>query len=471
MATTDYVPDGGIGASSININPVVVPGTIRATYSVVPGGDGVSAATLIASCEDPRTGSASSLDRVFVDDDGVMYALTSGASFSDVKTPASGSGYSMSITDMASFDSAVFTTKTTNIVKGTVSGATWTLDETWWTGTEGQAALQGNGTRHPELVFENFLWFADGEKLHNVDEAGTSAADVLVLGVNERINALGIDPGSGLMMLGVTTILDSSNNFSSQNYIMLYDGYSPKVRRKIPVVGTVTSFTNVGGSVYVGIDNTIGLWNGSGVTFMRRLLANGTSDGDISYKMRVTAFQNTLVVVDGQQLLAYGDIANGKRVWYPLYKNQVNSANIDFVAFSATVESTSPSGNKPILLVNFSTTLVYLVSPLDAANVAAGTYYSTFYNFERPIFIRRMRVFTTGITTTSGIGSIGIVNETGTTVAPSVSTFVVAAASSPQRVFDFTFGSQKFLTAQVKAVLGTQAFGIVRIILYYDVAE
>lgn len=472
MATTDYAPDGGIGTSSYNLNPVAVPGTIRATAISTPTGDGATTALILSSCEDPRTGAASGLDRVFVDDDGKLYALTSGAAFNDVATPSSSSGYSDTITDTASFDSAVFITKTTNIVKATVSGASWTLDETWWTGTAGQASLSGTGTRHPLLVYENFLWIADGNKLHNVNEAGTVSADALVLGVNERINALGIDPGSGLMMLGVTTILDSSNAFSSANYIMLFDGYSAYVRRKIPVGGVVTSFTNVGGQVFVGMDNTVNYWNGAGVTFLRRMGADGTGDADMLFKSKVTAFQNTLCVVDGQHILAYGDIMNGQKVWYPLYKNQVDSANLGFIAFSGNVEgSASPSLTSPLILVNFNTTVVRLVSPLNTSTAGTGIFYSPYINFERPVFVRRVRIFTTGITTTAGLGSIGLIDETGTTRTPTVSTFVVTAGQSPRRVFDFDYAGLKVHTAQLKVGIDTQAYGFIRAVIYYDVAE
>lgn len=102
--------------------------------------------------------------------------------------------------------------------------------------------------------------------------------------------------------------------------------------------------------------------------------------------------------------------------------------------------------------------------------VGSGIYYSPFINMERPINVRRVRVFTTGITTTAGIGGVGLIDELGVTTTPAVSTFVVAASQSPKRVFDFDFNKQ-LQALQLKLTLATQAFAITRVVIYYDVIE
>lgn len=463
MASSDYMPDGGIGTSSYNLNPVRTPGVLCATHFDTADGDGVSTDDLIASCEDPREGNSSELDRVFVDTDGCIYGLSSGDEFDKMKTPSSTTGYTRNITDMISFDGDVYITKTTDVVKASVSGSTWTLDEDWWTDAEGNAALVP-AFKHPMIVFEGFLWIADGKSLHNVDESGVSNEDVLEIGSNERIESLGIDPGSGLMMIGVTTILDSGNDLSSANYVMLYDGYSAYVRRKIPIQGKPTSFINVGGQVFVTYDNLVGIWNGSGITFLRRLQTEAESSTTITYRQKVTAIGNLYVVVEDNKLLAYGDISPGKKVWFPIYKNlESSAAEIELATFCGNEDG----GN---LLVNFADTQIRLVKLFDPSS-GAGKFYSPFYNFERPIFVRKVRIFTDGINTTSGIGSMGIIDELGVTRTPTVSTFVVSAAQSPKRVFDFDYGGLKLQTAQLVVGLDTQAYDFIRAIIYYDVAE
>lgn len=471
LATTDYMPDGGIGTSSYNLNPIGQPGVMRATGSAASGGDTLSG-PILASCEDPRSGTSTTSQRIVLDDSGKLYGL--GESILALRaTLASSSGLSDSTTDMVAFQGDLYITKTTNIIKVTIPSTftnAWTLDETWWTVTKGKGALTGLNTVHPMLVYENLLWIADSESLHNVTTGGTATEDVLSLNTNDRITALGIDPGTGLMLIGIATYSNNDANTSARFFIALYDGFSSKVRRRIPVDGLVTAFRSVGGTVFVGMANTIGVWNGSGVTFLRRLPQVGISSTSLPYKSRLSHFQNTLLVADGTDVLAYGDIANGKKAWYPFYRNQVNSNFVRSIVPTTITTTTGNSGSplSHIIAVGDTSTSLRMLEPMDTSVVATGIFYTPKINFERPVNIRRVRVFTTGITTTAGIGGVGIVDEDNQTTTPTVSTFVVASGTKYR--FDFDFNKQ-LQELQLKLTLGTQAFGIIRIVVYYDVVE
>lgn len=464
------MPDGGIGPSSYNINPVGQPGVLRAMGSAASVGDTLSG-NILASCEDPRASTTSSTSKFVVDSTGKLYTLDNDT-LTLRATPASSSGYSDATTDMVVFQGNIYITKTTDIVKVTVPssiGSAWTLDESWWDTTLAQSPLTALNTVHPMLVFENQLWIGDSEKLQTVT-TGAVASTALTLNTNDRITALGIDPGSGLMLIGIATYAGNNASTPARFFVALYDGYSAKVRRRIPVDGLITSFRSVGGTVYVGVGNTVGVWNGSGVTFLRRLSQAGINSSTLPYKSRLSYFQNTLLVADGTDVLAYGDIANGKKVWYPFYRNQVNSNFIGAIVTTTTTTTSGSSGspNSPVIAINDTGTSIRMVEPMDTSLIATGLYYTPKINFERPVNIRRIRLFTTGITTTAGIGGIGIIDEDTNTTTPAVSTFVVASGTRYR--FDFDFNKQ-LQELQLKLTLGTQAFGIIRAVIYYDVVE
>lgn len=98
-------------------------------------------------------------------------------------------------------------------------------------------------------------------------------------------------------------------------------------------------------------------------------------------------------------------------------------------------------------------------------------YFNNTY-FPRPVYIRRIRIITTGITTTSGVGGCTIFDEKGNQYNTQVVTFKVPTGlPSPQYVFDFDYTSAKLQGVQPRINFDTQAYGIVRVYVYYDVSE
>lgn len=471
LSTSAFVADGGIGTDSYNLNLLGQAGVLRASGPTTPSGDALGN-QIIASAEDPRSSTTTTDSKFLIDDDGKLYTL-SASTLNLRHTPSSSSGFTDGVTDAVSFQGALYVTKTSDIMRITVTSLTsYTVDESWWVTTKSQSSLTASNTAHPMLVFEGLLWIGDSEKLHSVDTSGTVSPSKLTLNTNDRITALGIDPGTGRMLIGISTNTSRDASATARFFVALYDGFSSKVVRRVPVDGLVSSFVSVGGITYVGMDNSVGYWNGSGVTFMRRLKNAGVNDSRLPYKSRMTKLQNTLLVVDGRDVLAFGDIANGKKVWYPIYRNQVNSNTIGFVVNvnNTTTDGTSATPLSPVIAVNeLNSTNIRLFEPFDTANAGTAAYYSGKIYFERPVFIRRMRVFTTGITTTAGIGGIALIDETATSRTPTVSSFVVA--SGTQYVFDFDFSALKLQEMEAVLTIATQAFGIKRAIIYYDVAE
>lgn len=459
LATSDFLGDGGIGMLSQNINPLVNPGSLYATGLVSKSGVTNS---LVATSEDYEN--QSQTNRWLIDSNaGTPYYVDSSNTIHTTSTGGTGT-YTLGISDAIPFkynpDGAMglFMTSTNDIdvIRSTLGSLT--AKPNYWTAASGlnQSALT-TGVPHPLIVFEQSLWVGDGNKLHSITAGAVVDAVSLTLPLGEEIMCLGIDPVTGLMMIGVRNVSTSSppsTDVPAKNYIYLFDGFSSKARRKIPVWGTPFSFTGVAGDVFVGMDNAIGQWNGNGVTFKRRLGATS-----IPHKHRVCTVGNFLIVADGLNLLAFGDIQNEKRVWFPLFKNNATSDSINVVW----------QQSRGVIGFSYASSTVKFIDLFDTAlGAGSGIFYTNNINFERPVDIRRIRVFTTGITTTAGIGGVSIIDENQITTSPTVSTFVVA--SGTRYVFDFDF-NYKLQIMQPKVTIDTQVFGITKVIIYYDVVE
>lgn len=472
LATSDFTTDGGIGTTSTNLSMIAQPGVVRAMPTSTPTKSGAAiSGGIVASCESPETTTTHNY-RWFVDNGGSTLFSCDDTSYLDQTNSLP--SISAPNTDMAVWassgvgttDGYLYISNTNNVIEIGVSNSTGSFhvsNTTWWSATLGSSATLTSSVPHPLLVYEQNLWVGDQNVLRSAIDRSTLGV-TLTLNKNERIQCLAIDPNTGLMMIGVRTVSGNNDTFSGQSFIYLYNGIASKATRKIAVDGRISSFKPVGGQVFVGMNNTIGVWNGNGITFMRRLYNVSDSTSDIPYKNKMTSFQNTLLVVDGQYILAYGDISNGKKAWWPFYKHSTNIASIFFIG---NVNNASTIPESPLIAVNDSSNLFY-VRPMDTTTAATGVFYTNNINFERPVNIRGMRVFTTGITTTAGIGGVSLIDENNTTYTPEVNKFVVA--SGTRYVFDFTM-EKKLQTLQPKLTIDTQAFGIVRVIIYYDVAE
>lgn len=453
MASSDYTPDGGIGASSYGINPKVVPGVIYATASEVDVSANLSGA-LIASCEDSQVSSGA--NRLFVDNAGNYYSYD-GASMTKNKTGVATTHYTFGKTDMVSFNQTTYVSLDNDIAKWSTSANT--LTESWWVTTKSKSALDSS-LPHPLITFEGYMWVADGAQLYFIDTSETITAAPWTLNSSERIYALGIDPDTGMMLVSVQQTVNISDTLASKFYVYMYDGYSAKPRRKIPVDDLVTAFYSLGGTVYVGFGQSVGYWTGTGIAFLRKLVNVTLSFTELPYKHHFAHIGNTLYVADGLNVLAYGEIVRGNKVFYNIYKNQTNSNKLGCIA--------SVGNNK--LSVSYATNKF---STIDLSSKSPGnaTLYSPNINFPRPVMIRRIRIFTTGITQTSGSGSLDFFDETLT--AHSVAgggAFVVPTGKTYYSITQ-DYAGVRCQTMQFRCNINTLSYGIIRIIIYYDTIE
>lgn len=479
MSSSDYATDGALGNNSSQLNPFVTPGVMRGNLLASASNTNL-VDNAIASCEDATR--ATPLARLAVGDAANYYTIDTSGSITKVFTGTDTTNYMFGRTDTGiqsnnGGNGNVFVTHGTDIAMW--DGST-TVTESWWTtvayvsGTTHPSPLRL--APHPLLNYNNNLWIADGSQLHNIlPNAAIIVTPSVCVNQNvfsladlyPTIYALGIDPATGLMLISFQTVKNQGDIVSTQAFIGLYDGYSTGLRRKIPVDDLVTAFQNVGGTVYVTYGEKVGYFNGNGITFLRRLMNVPAGSTTLLYKHRVANVSNVLLIADGQTVLAYGEPIGGKpKTWFNIGQS-----------FGGTDKITAlcPLGNNLIGLFNFATFVSsYFLSRYDLSS-ASGTSFTVAFNniyFPRPIFVRRMRVITTGIAHTGDTDITAVIYSEKEVALPiSNANSVISVPTGTTYVQDFDYSQAKVQAIQPNIAASGGAWGLVRVIIYYDIAE
>lgn len=476
QASSDYAPDGGLGANASNLNPFVTPGVLRGNL-ISSDVNSILADNVIATSEDGTGGLKA---RLMVGDAANYYTVDTSGTIVKVATGTDTSNYVYGRTDVAvqsgsSGNKYAFVTHGTDI---TLWNGSTSITENWWstiayyTGTTHPPALTANP--HPLLNFNTNLWVADGSQLHNIlpNVAFTTATlavnlSVLSLDAFSTIYALGTDPTTGLMLISFQNTVNQGDTISTQAFVGLYDGYSTGLRRKIPVDDLVTAFKNVGGQVYCMFGPKVGVWNGNGITFLRKLTNVTNSTSSLNYQHRVANNSNVLLVADGNVMLGYGEPMAGKpKTWFNM-GTLVDTSN--------TITALCPLGNNKVGVFARATSLSkWNLRTYDLSSASGTTFTASFalQYFPKPIFVRRMRVITTGIANTGATDMVvSIGDDKGGVLPISNASRIVSVPAGTTYVVDFDFGGAKCQAVQPNISASNGAWGLVQVIIYYDPAE
>ena len=456
MASSPYASDGALDPTQTSLlNPWLTPGVMN---SLAAGTDISThiADNLLASCEDS---SASSPENRYFVGDGANFYMYNGTSFT-IETTGSNT-YVAGKTDMVSFAGKFYATSTTDITQW---NGTTGLAENFGTVTMG-LTIDGNAF-HPLLLYQGLMWYGNGNVLATLASDGSTVVTAaLTLSSKEKIVALGIDPGTGLMMISVQSVYDISDTIPSLKIIYLYDGISAKPTRKILVDDLVCAFYNVEGTVYIGCGSYLGLWNGNGVSFLRKWLNFGVGNNtDLPFKNHFTNIRNILHVVDGHQVLSYGAVTATRPGW-PEARGFFYTAQ----PLSGTnhLSIIAPAGSNR-LIINYATNKA-VIFDFSSALAGLGLMRFSYTFFPRPVFIHRIRIVTTGLTGPINNGGVEFYDEKLQPRISAVDTFVVPSGSTFYD-FDFDYGGTKVMGIAPQIGWG-MVTSIVRIYVYYDVAE
>lgn len=244
-----------------------------------------------------------------------------------------------------------------------------------------QWGFTNNTYPHPLLVFENSLYAGDKNLLLRTTDKDTPPTTILTLDSSETIYALGIDKGSGRILIATKNILDVSNTLTAIHKLYWYDGSSNGVDKVVEVEDMITSFQSVGNEVIVGYGLNIGVLRGSGIDFLRKL-RNVTADSEkLPYKHNFAIIGETLFIVDGDQILAYGPIQDGgPKIWYYLYLNDIT--------VDQTFKAIFPAGENKLGLSS-PIKKFHTLDVMSKATTSNGLDIKTnWYQFSRPVIFR-----------------------------------------------------------------------------------
>lgn len=452
MSTSDHIADGGFSSETDQTNITSPVGTIHSPALPTDASTNL-AGEIIASAGDANVLGNS---KYFLTDTGKFYTWNDTTltlrQTDAVKT------YQENTSDFVQFQLQAFATSTTDVTLLTGTDLA-TIDATWWTVTKAKSPLQ-TSQRHPLLVYENSMWIGDKEKLHQWD--GTTATEgKLVLSSEQSIVSLGIEPGSGYMLIATTEGTNASNTKPHIAKIHIWDGFSTKPLRTIIVEDAVNTIYSVGGTTFMTYGTKLGYWNGSGITYLRTFKNLTLNSDTLIYKHRISSVGNTLYIADGPQVLAYGEVLPGAKVFYYALKNSPagTPTNINVLANIG-------NGN---LGFGYPTAKFYTWSPTSVASSNTSDFKTNRFNFPRPVYIRSAYVEWSDVVGNNITpATLRIIDENGTeTLFSSLQNI----SGSNTYFIQTSAMDLKVRTAQFRIVSNAGNYGIRRLVIYYDVAE
>lgn len=325
---------------------------------------------------------------------------------------------------------------------------------------------------HPMLVYENNFYAGDANLLLQAVAVNTMPTTILTLDVNQIIMATGTDPSTGLMLISTVSTSDTSDTLPTISKLLWYDGNSAKVTKSVIVEDTILGFHTNSGVTYVGYGKNLGYINGSGISFIRELKNVTNVQAELPYKHHFASIANTLYVLDGLQILAFGEIVTGRKVPYYCFKNNVNSNKQTAIGY----------GGNGKLVFGFATTKFYSVDTTSVSTTNSLTVYSNRINFPRPITLTGAYVeYASAIITNDDNRSLYYQTEDlqsgflllrvqGTTTGSGLKNISSSSVYFIDNVIGFT-PPNKMRSLQLRYLASSVNSGLRRIILYYNQYE
>ena len=452
MSTSKHTTDGGFSPETYGANLLAVPGVLHAP-AVVVDADSDNRITndkgIIASSNDDDV--FGGYEKKMVTNDGKYYRYN-GTKIPEaaLRTDATNT-YTQGFTDMISFAGEQYITTKEKLVRWDETGAVFDASFASFTSTT---------YPHPAIVYENNAFYADGNLLKKQTSAGGALSTVLTLSADQIIIALGIDAGTGYMLISTTNSLNISNTLPAVHKVLFYDGFSNKPIKAMIVDDMILSFTPFLGSIIVGYGRSLGYLTGSGVSFLRKL-ANATFDNtQLPYKQKLTVIGKALFCMDGNKILCFAEILPGRKVFFYLARFLVaNDGNITAV-FNAGQDK---------LGIGFDNDTFYTLDITSVASFGGTDFYTFKYNFPRPVIIRNAWIeWANSVADAATPATLYLIDET----QNSTQFLTITNETGAATYFTETKNvDKKVRTAQFNLTPSTTNYGIRRIIISYDIAE
>ncbi len=462
MSTSNTIPDGGFSPRTDQVNLINTPGV---AYQIAAPVDKSTNLTgqFIASSEDPTGNYA----RLFVakgvgNDNGYFYSMDSSNNLTQRGSTDSSHAYIFGRTDMIAYDSEAYITSTTHVVRWSSIGAANTFNTTFYAFTGPIWAP------HPAITFEGLAFYGDGPNLVRQEGAGNAPTIILTFNTGLIIVALGIDPGSGRMLISTINQPNYSDSVNSGARVFFYNGFSGQTDRAVPVDDMITAFISTQGALYCAYGQSLGQWNGSGVTFLRHMDVTFFG-GDLMYKFHFASIGSTLYVVERTRIIAYGPIQQkGQPVFYPALLNQPSGVATSIVSIHYLGQNQ--------IGYSYNDSKFFVWDSYSVATNGTSTIYTNTYEFDNEYWIRRVRViFGNQVSNNVDPGSLRFYNEDGVVTAFDAGQGGLLnlqnLSGAAVAYKDFYFNNVKLHQIQANFLLDSTNSGIRRLSVYGEIAD
>lgn len=452
MTSSSNLTDGGFSNQSQGINLLVTPGVLSFASSAVDKSANLAGA-MLASCEDSALAGE---DKLFLsrssNGNGKFYTYSDGTGLTLKRTDAS-NHYQFGASDMAFYEDSVFATSFEAITK-------WTVDSVFNTSF---ATFTNTAYPHPVLVYEGNIFYGDKNLLLRQVGTGGTPTTILTLTVEQTITALGIDPGSGNMLIATTTAQNVSDTRTAPAKVHYYNGYSNKTLKTVIVDDIVNAFYPVASTVFLSYGQSLGYWNGAGIQFIRKF--SWTFDNTaLAYRNHFSNIGTTLYVIEGRTIEAYGEVIGGaSRVFRYIFKD--NSHDLSMI--------TNLGQNKlgiggATSITNATGNVFYSFDTSSIASLGLADFYSLRYNFERPVTFQSVVIEYNSAMPTDGntIAGVAVIGSDG------VSTTIATPTNTIANKFEIECPYPTIKTRQIQLnYTPLQATPIQRFTVFYSVND
>jgi len=310
---SNAIADRGFSTLTKDVNLTKERGVLYFNETETDRGGATLTGNVIASTYD-----ASFLgnDVYLLDDDGAFYTLN-GSTLTKRQTDSTNS-YVIGTSEIEQFRGNLYATST-DIARLTGSDLT-ALDHDWWTNTRSHAALESS-YRHPLETVEDTLYIADKNKIHTWDDS-TTVYNAMSLPTSVNITSLRRHPDGQHLIAFCGVTANYSHTGGGGGLIYIIDTVNLEWIREIKIEAQIEGSTNVGGVIYVTYGDKLGYFNGDGITYLKTLNSATT------YSHNLGSMEDMLLVRDGTDILAYGDLGKGKVFWR-IASNRTNSQAIN----------------------------------------------------------------------------------------------------------------------------------------------
>lgn len=459
VSTSSDLADGGFDPITDAVQLTNTPGVMF--QPAQPTDQSTNAnGQMIASCEDP-TGSYA---RLFVSTslpDGHFFSMSSSFVLTVRGTTDSTHTYVQGRVDMIAFAGEAYITSSSTIVRWSSIGSSNTFDTSFFTFTSAFAP-------HPALNYNNFAYYGDGNLLLRQSAAGSVPTTILTLPAGWIIVSLGIDPGSGNMLISVIGQVNLSDTINSGAHVLFYNGASTSYQRSVAVDDMVTAFAATEGALYAAYGQSLGLWNGSGVTFLRALDVAFDNE-QLLYKQHFTSIGSTLYYIQKNRIYAYGPVRQkGENVFYPAFYNAPSGTPVNLSHITNVGQNN--------LAYAYATSKFFVWNSNSVSTPGSQSLFTNFYQFDNEYWIRWIRVvWKNQVTNNIDPGTMRLYDQDGPILAvnPDVSgnLDLKNTSGAASAIKDLININVRVKELKLDLILDTVNAGIRRIIVYGELAD